>query len=145
MKIIDQKILCDVIIQMQLPVLLVQDLIDWYYWRCKVKKLNENFSNQLILYERYFCYKPFNYNDNTPEFIIIRLLGKNRMIFSDMCKTIGSIHRKTRIILLPRRYYYSSGLRDPAGYKDCEEWVKLENWNNGKKEGKIDHNFQVIK
>ena len=28
--------------------------------------------------------------------------------------------------LLPKRYYYSSGLRNPTGYKDSQEWIHLE-------------------
>lgn len=27
---------------------------------------------------------------------------------------------------LPRRYHYSSGMRDPRGYKDCQEWQQIE-------------------
>ena len=98
---------------------LVQDKIWWYGWRNRMMKLNEDFRKNTMFDELFLYFRSE---------IVVKLYDE--LEYANVKTMVTRFHNIYKTIelssLLPKRYYYSSGLRDPTGYKDSQEWINLE-------------------
>lgn len=98
--------------------LLIQNLLDFYRWLIWIQKLHKEYQMEVYIHDDYLAWR---YYDGF--MFICWVSGK------------GCYHRKTQVgtytkgfisvDFVPKRYHFSSGMRDKSGYTDRDHrWFK---------------------
>jgi hypothetical protein len=116
----------------QLP-LLVDNLINWYIWKAKIKECNQEY-HKIVTYSYLYGrdsrinFYPIDKNllPYHHEFQY-RIYSSNRISF--MAKFIRNFtsYLERIVAILPERYLYSSGMSDPFGYRKLSDSKHVKN------------------
>jgi hypothetical protein len=122
------------VIMTQLP-LLVDNLVNWYIWKAKITKVNNEYLHRILYYSKYHTDKQVEHDTfflyDGEEYIQMEVQYRSwdevEMKLEDffIYRYAKPYSTTSKVALLPSKYYYSSGSSNPRGF--LSETHKINN------------------